>query len=572
MPEKKIYDTIIKSEPITKGWSSDKKYCVETSNGQRMLLRVSDITEFDRKKVEYGMMERVYGFGVLTSEPIEFGLCNNGENCYSLSGWLDGKNAEEVLPFMSETEQYVFGLKAGEILREIHTLSAPENAEPWCDWFYRKVQGRIDFYNANSIKSENADIIVRYLQKNKRLLDGRPQAFNHGDFNKSNLMVTPDGQIGVIDFNCYNKDHGDPWWEFDPTNWGNEANKHYCTGLIKGYFTGEPPQEFFNLFSYYLAYDALAALCDTSVGNQGKPEEGIRHLKNILRWFDNMNNPVPSWYIKDFHVQYTDGVPYKLKSPFDFSFLKKYGKVFKVYDDQDSGNICFGVTDGESKYFVKFAGAPTERANVSPTEAVNRMKSTAQIYRDLAHPILTKLIDTEEIGGGYAMVFEWTDAECMGKQYPASREKFAQIPIDTKLQVFDDILAFHAHVAKQGYIAIDFYDGSIMYDFNNDRTIICDIEFYAKVPYINEMGRMWGSSRFMSPEEFQFGAVIDEITNVYTMGATAFALFGDECDRCIEKWRLSKELYAAAKKAVSDERGKRQQSIQQFIEKWREAK
>lgn len=75
----------------------------------------------------------------------------------------------------------------------------------------------------------------------------------------------------------------------------------------------------------------------------------------------------------------------------------------------------------------------------------------------------------------------------------------------------------------------------------------------------------------MSPEEFQLGAVIDEITNVYTMGATAFALFGDERDRCIEKWKLSKELFDVAKKAISYEREKRQQSIEQLIKEWKEA-
>jgi serine/threonine-protein kinase len=200
---------------------------------------------------------------------------------------------------MSETEQYVFGLKAGETLRKIHTLPAPEDVTPWGDWFYRKVQGRIDFYNANPIKSENGNKVVHFLQDNKRLLDNRPQTFNHGDFNKSNMMVMPEGQVGVIDFNAYNKDHGDPWWEFDPTNWGNEPNAHFCTGLINGYFNGLPPSEFFLMHRYYLAYDALAALCDTSVGNQGEPEEGRRHLDNILRWFDNMKSLVPTWYLKE---------------------------------------------------------------------------------------------------------------------------------------------------------------------------------------------------------------------------------------------------------------------------------
>lgn len=141
------------------------------------------------------------------------------------------------------------------------------------------------------------------------------------------------------------------------------------------------------------------------------------------------------------------------------------------------------------------------------------------------------------------MVFEWVDAECMHPMYPLSHKKFMQISIEKRLQVYDDILDFHINVTKQGYVAIDFYDGSIMYDFSKEKTIICDIDFYTKTPFTNNMGRLWGSSRFMSPEEFKLGAVIDEITNVYTMGATAFVLFGHERDKSIEKWRLNKNLF-----------------------------
>jgi serine/threonine protein kinase, bacterial len=37
-------------------------------------------------------------------------------------------------------------------------------------------------------------------------------------------------------------------------------------------------------------------------------------------------------------------------------------------------------------------------------------------------------------------------------------------------------------------------------------------------PFINTMGRFWGSSRFMSSEEFELGAKIDERTNEFNMG------------------------------------------------------
>ena len=565
------YETFAKTKPIDKGWSGDKKYYVETVCGKKMLLRVSDMAEYDRKKTEYGMLERVYGLGVLTPQPLGFGLCDDGKSVYSLSGWLEGEDAEDALPLMPETEQYVLGLRAGEALRKIHTLPAPEITEPWGDWFYRKIQSRIDFYNTNPIKSANGDKIIRYLQENKPLLDGRPQTFNHGDFNISNIMLMPDGQIGVIDVNAFNRSFGDPWWEFDSIPWGTEPPAHFYTGLIKGYFNGEPPDEFFAVFSYYLAHDALAALCDTSIGKQGEPEEGRRHTENILRWFDDMRNHIPVWYLKDFYIQYIDGIPCKLKSPFDFSFLGKYGKVFKVFDDQDSGNICFGIADGGKRYFIKFAGAPTVRAGVSLDEAIANLRRAIPVYTDLAHPNLIRFISSEEIGGGLAAVFEWVDAECMSQMYTQSHVKFMEMGTETRHQVFADILAFHSHAAKQGYVAVDFYDGSIMYDFGNSKTIICDIDFYIKAPYINEMGRLWGSSRFMSPEEFELGAVIDEITNVYAMGATAFALFGDECDRRIEKWSLSRELFEVAKKAVSDERSERWQSIAELAREWEAA-
>jgi serine/threonine-protein kinase len=131
---------------------------------------------------------------------------------------------------------------------------------------------------------------------------------------------------------------------------------------------------------------------------------------------------------------------------------------------------------------------------------------------------------SEDIGGGFAMIFRWTNGECMGKMYPQSCRKFLQADISTKLNIFRDILSFFNYVSSCGYVAIDFYDGCIIYDFEKHKTIICDVDYFRKKPAVNERGRMWGSTRFMSPEEFQLGAVLDEVTNVYTLGATAFVL------------------------------------------------
>ena len=264
-------------------------------------------------------------------------------------------------------------------------------------------------------------------------------------------------------------------------------------------------------------------------------------------------------------IQQIDGISFKMKENFDFSFLQEYGKVFKVFDDQDSGNICFGTEQNGKRYFIKFAGAPTVRGVLEG--AVERLKTTLPVYRDLQHPYLIHLLDAYDVAGGFAMIFEWQNGECMGKMYPESHDNFMAMSLEKKLQVFHDVTSFLEYVALQKYVAVDFYDGSIMYDFETGRTSICDIDFFLPMPCVNTMGRMWGSSRFMSPEEYELGAVIDEVTNVYTLGAMAFALFADS-DRSREKWPLSDALYKVASKAVASRRCERYESIQAFSKAW----
>ena len=309
-----------------------------------------------------------------------------------------------------------------------------------------------------------------------------------------------------------------------------------------------------------------------------------KQTQEILAWFDDLNNPVPSWYLKDFYVQYIDGIPCKLKEPFDFSFLKEYGKVFKIFDEQGSGCICFGVSKGKNKYFIKFAGVKTflsakHHPDYPVSDDVARLKASVPKYKDLAHPLLINFIEAKAVGSGYVTVFDWFDGESFGDLNLLLWEKFFSLPLNQRMKVFEDILQFHEHVAKCGYVAIDFNDNSPLYNFETGKVMICDIDFYAKQSYINGMGRGLGDQVIMAPEEFRIGGVIDEVTNVYTMGATAFRLLAnsnhspfEKANRSPEAWQLNMKLYEVVKKAVSDERSDRQQSIEQLIADWKAAK
>lgn len=558
-----IYGQIKRKEPIAKGWSGDQKYCVTSEDGTKYLLRISPLEQYERKKNEFERMQCAAALGIPMCLPVEFGTCKEG--IYSLQSWIDGADAEKIVPTLSDTEQYVYGLEAGRILRQIHSVPAPKPQEDWEIRFNRKLDRKIKTYEACPIKYESGQAFIDYINTNRNLLKDRPQCYQHGDYHIGNMMIDRNGKLQIIDFD--RSDVGDPWEEFNRIVWCAQKTPLFASGLVNGYFNGEVPLKFWQLLALYISSNTLSSAAWAIPFGQREIDTMLKQAKDVLLWYDNMRTLVPTWYFKGYYLQSVDGIPYKLKASFDFSFLSKYGRVFKVLDDQDSGNICFGLEKDGARYFVKFAGAPTEQYDGNPKDAILRLKAAVPVYQTLRHPNLIEFIKAEDIQNGFACVFKWADGECMGRMYPASRQRFMAMRTDTKLNVFRDILSFFEYIAVSGYVAIDFYDGSIMYDFKNGRTTICDIDFFRKQPCINDMGRMWGSSRFMSPEEFEHGATLDEITNVYTIGALAFALFSDY-SRTREAWTLRDELYQIAFKAVSDDRNKRQQSIRQFIEEW----
>lgn len=265
-----------------------------------------------------------------------------------------------------------------------------------------------------------------------------------------------------------------------------------------------------------------------------------------------------------------DGIRFKMGEQFDFDFLKKYGKVFRVYDDQDSGNICFGMDNQDGKIFVKFAGAQTAEYNGDVSEAIQRLKSTVPVYQSIRQKNLIRYRTSEETDQGFAMVFDWADGECMGRMYERSHEMIMNLPLDEKLHIYEEVIDFMIDIAKTGYVAIDFYDGSIMYDMQRKVVTICDIDFFRKSPAVNDMGRMWGSSRFMSPEEYRLGEQIDEITNVFTIGRMGFSIFTDS-DLCPDHWPLSAAAFWTLEKATSPERCDRYTGIAEFKKHWLEA-
>ncbi|MDQ1254881.1 MAG: hypothetical protein QG646_4151 [Euryarchaeota archaeon] len=280
---------------INKGWSNDQKYYIQTTDGRELLLRTSDISQYENKKREFEAIKQLDDIDILISRPIDFGICDNNQSVYSLLTWIKGEDAETVLPMLSHNEQYELGVKAGEVLKTIHQISAPKDQVSWPELFNRKINRNIANYRACGIHLKGEDKILEYIEQNRHLLENRPQSFQHGDYHVGNMIITKSGTLGIIDFNRL--DYGDPWEEFNRITWCANISAAFASGRINGYFHHDVPDLFFKLMALYIASNQLSSIPWTIQFGQEEVSNMIGLNKNILEWYDEFDTYIPKWYI-----------------------------------------------------------------------------------------------------------------------------------------------------------------------------------------------------------------------------------------------------------------------------------
>ncbi len=201
-----------KIEFIDKGWSADKKYYIETDDGKKLVIRLADISQYEKKKTEYEMMIMISKLGIEMTLPIDFGTCDNGKMVYILLSWLEGESAEDTIPKLDIVEQRNLGISAGKILKKIHTIRAPSNIPDWETRMMQKIETKVSQYINCDYTIPNDEKIMRFIKNNIQYLRNRPQTLQHGDYHPGNFIIAHDKTLGLLDFN--RMDFGDPWEEF----------------------------------------------------------------------------------------------------------------------------------------------------------------------------------------------------------------------------------------------------------------------------------------------------------------------------------------------------------------------
>jgi len=204
-------------------------------------------------------------------------------------------------------------------------------------------------------------------------------------------------------------------------------------------------------------------------------------------------------------------------------YLDQLGTIFTRFDTQDSGNVSYGVQTADARYFVKTAGDPDDpRPYLDFGGRVSLLCNAADLARSVEHPAMPVLHAVIESSAGPLLVYEWRAGELLGT--PEARERFRALPADEILTALDTLYELHAELDDAGWVEGDFYDGAMLYDFTTRQLTVMDLDTYVRGPYRNTMGRMFGSSRFMAPEEHALGAPIDSRTTAYVMARTALVL------------------------------------------------
>lgn len=239
-------------------------------------------------------MQKIASLGVPMCKPIKLEL--SGNEVHSMYEWIEGKDARGTILTYSVKQQYTYGVETGRILQKIHSIPITGARGDWENFFNQKIDDKISKYKECPIQYENGQIFIEFLNANRELLKDRPRVFQHGDYHIGNFIIGENHEIFVIDFDRF--DFGDPWEEFNRIVWSAQVSAPFASGMIDGYFDNEVPDLFWKLLAMYITTNIVGAL--PWAVSYGDEEISVmqNQAKEILEWYDYMNQIIPSWYLK----------------------------------------------------------------------------------------------------------------------------------------------------------------------------------------------------------------------------------------------------------------------------------
>lgn len=290
------YDSWIEMSKIDIGWSSDTKYYIKNKNNEEFVLRIADISQYDKKEKEFKVMNQFYGLNINMSIPIDFGICNDSKYVYILVSWIKGEQAEIVLPSLPKETQYEHGFEAGVILSKTLSLNSKSDIPDWEEYFNAKIDSRISSYHKCSVQNSKVDEMILYVNKNRDLLKNRKQYLRHGDYHVGNMIIDEDNKLSIIDFNRFR--YGDIMDEFNRISISSKVSKEFINGQINGYHNNDVPEEFFIMLKFYVLATMIGTIPWSLMFDDDDLQFAITVIDNVYKEYNSLKSLYPTWYKK----------------------------------------------------------------------------------------------------------------------------------------------------------------------------------------------------------------------------------------------------------------------------------
>lgn len=255
----------------------------------------------------------------------------------------------------------------------------------------------------------------------------------------------------------------------------------------------------------------------------------------------------------------------------DFLASSGWRVVRRFGDRKDSRSPVLGVEADGERHIIKYA---------ADTEAIGWLRSALRFHAAVTHETIPTVTHHIKAPGALALVEEWGRGEILADAYdksvvPAGEagstyQRFLRLPPNELARAVQQLIEAHVAVVDAGFVAVDLYDGCVLYDFERRRVALIDLDHYQPGPYVLEADRQLGSSSYMPPEEFTRGATIDERATVYTLGRMALVYLAcarkAPADRAA--FRGSDAQFDVAMAACRPDPGDRIPTVRALLEAW----
>ena len=144
-----------------------------------------------------------------------------------------------------------------------------------------------------------------------------------------------------------------------------------------------------------------------------------------------------------------------------------------VLDQQDSGCLSWGVTPAGRRWFVKEA---------TTANAERSLRNCLRFHQAVRHDAIVRPVrafDARRV----TLLYPWVQGVVLNSATVANSDRggldrFRSLPVEPVLDAISTILDAHQRVAAAGFVAIDFYDGCLLYDFDQLVVHFFDLDEY----------------------------------------------------------------------------------------------